>query len=75
MSLIWMILVPAFPSRVNTISMPRERKAVCARRRRLASARGFFGQLCLRKPFRQLLEFGAYINSYQPVTSRYKGNQ
>ena len=38
---ILMILVPAFPSRVNTTSMPTERKGACARRRRPASARGF----------------------------------
>ena len=42
-SLILMILVPAFPSRVNAISIPSERKGVCARRRRPASARGFLG--------------------------------
>ena len=45
MPLIWMILVPAFPSRRNTISIPSARKGVCARRRRPASACGFFGQL------------------------------
>src|SRR5438874_2842254 len=41
---ILMILLPARPSRLNVMSMPRTRRNVCARRRRPASARGFLGQ-------------------------------
>src|SRR6202048_4963031 len=39
-----MILFPARPSRLKTISMPSARRKVWARRRRPASARGFSGQ-------------------------------
>src|SRR6266487_4121077 len=45
--LILMMRVPARPSRPKVISIPRVRKAVCARRRRPASARGFLGQPAL----------------------------
>src|SRR5437773_7250589 len=41
---ILMILLPARPSRLNVMSMPRTRRNVCARRRRPASALGFLGQ-------------------------------
>ena len=38
------VLVPARPSRLKTISMPSERKGVCTRRSRPASERGLFGK-------------------------------
>jgi hypothetical protein len=41
---ILMTLLPARPSRAKTISMPNERRGVCTRRSRPASARGFLGQ-------------------------------
>ena len=41
---ILMSLLPVRPSRAKAISIPRARRNVCARRRRPASARGFFGQ-------------------------------
>ena len=42
-----MILLPAWPSRLNVMSMPSPRRNVCTRRRRPASARGFLGQPAL----------------------------
>jgi hypothetical protein len=47
--LILIILVPLQPSRENVISMPSIRRNVCARRRRPASARGFFAHAMPRK--------------------------
>ena len=44
---ILMILLPAWPSRLNVMSMPSPRRNVCTRRRRPASARGFLGQPAL----------------------------
>jgi hypothetical protein len=41
---ILMILLPSRPQRLNVMSMPKTRRKVCARRRRPASARGFWGQ-------------------------------
>jgi hypothetical protein len=37
------VLLPARPSRLKTISIPSERNPGCARRRRPESARGLFG--------------------------------
>ena len=41
---ILMILLPSRPPRLNVILMPKTRRKLCARRRRPAIARGFWGQ-------------------------------
>jgi hypothetical protein len=50
-----MIRLPAWPSRLTAISMPSARREVCARRKRPATARGFWGQPVRSLPIPSLL--------------------
>jgi hypothetical protein len=54
------IRVPLRPSRENVISIPIVRRNVCARRRRLESARGFFA---IRRPSRSHCGHSPHTNS------------